>query len=339
MKVALIGGSFDPIHKGHIQVAKHVLKNSDAEEIWLIPSKDTPLKERKQSAFSHRFNMCKLAAKPYRNIHVCAIENEFQGKSYTIQTVKALKNRYPEHEFSWIIGTDQLKQLDKWKDIDELLKLVKMIVVDRDIEEVVSTYPVEYLRMPLYKISSTEIRNGKQMYELDDAVRNYIGKHHLYLNDIVPLYMSDKRWQHSLRVANLCKRMAKAHHLDEEKAYRMGMYHDICKQTPYEEAKQMIDLHFPQYITQAPAIWHGYLGAYVLQHKFHVRDKDILQAVYHHVLGNSFNPYAMILFCADKLEEGRGYDSSKEIQMCLNDLYKGFLEVRRQQQAYIAKEK
>lgn len=338
MNVALIGGSFDPIHKGHLAIASFALKQLHYDEVWFIPTKDTPLKERQLESFFHRKKMCELAIVGQKKLRVCDIEQTFQGKSYTIQTVEELQKRYPKTIFSWIIGSDQAKQLHLWKDIDTLLKKITMVVVSREETAIECSYPVITETMKLYEISSTQIRKGKGMDHVPFRVRSYIGQHYLYLQEMVRAQMSEKRYQHSVRVANLCVRLAKAHGLCLKKAYAMGICHDLCKELPYEKAKRMMEVHFREHIEEPVAVWHGYLGAYVLSEYYRIWDKDVISAVYHHVYGKSYQPYAMILFCSDKLEEGRGYDSSKEIAYCMKDLRKGFIEVKRQQEEYLKKE-
>ena len=108
-------------------------------------------------------------------------------------------------------------------------------------------------------------------------------------------YMSEKRFLHSLSVANLAKEIAIANHLDEKKAWLCGLLHDVCKELPYQEEKKWMEIYHPEHLLQAPAIWHGYLGAHFVEQHFMVRDAEILSAIYHHVLGNGVGPYDMVL--------------------------------------------
>ena len=123
MKIAVLGGSFDPVHAGHLQIAKEALKMG-MDEVWLMPTHDTPLKSRALSEDAHRVAMLKRAAAPYRRIRVCTMELERPGVSYTVDTARALIARYPDDTFFWLIGSDQALQLPRWKAIDELLQLV-----------------------------------------------------------------------------------------------------------------------------------------------------------------------------------------------------------------------
>ncbi len=89
---------------------------------------------------------------------------------------------------------------------------------------------------------------------------------------------------------------------------------------------------------EAPAIWHGYIGADVCKKKFFIRDRRIPAAIYHHVKGRNRTDYDRILFIADKLDPSRGYDSSKEIEISMKDLKEGFMIVKQQQEAYLKKD-
>lgn len=99
MRIALLGGSFDPIHEGHLRIAKTALAKLPIDEVWFLPCKDAPLKKGQQVAFHHRCAMVKLAIAPYRKMKLCTLEGELDGVSYTIRTIKELKKRFPHDTF------------------------------------------------------------------------------------------------------------------------------------------------------------------------------------------------------------------------------------------------
>ncbi len=203
MKIAVLGGSFDPVHAGHLQIAKEALKMG-MDEVWLMPTHDTPLKSRALSEDAHRVAMLKRAAAPYRRIRVCTMELERPGVSYTVDTARALIARYPDDTFFWLIGSDQALQLPRWKDIDELLQLVQIVVFSREDTSVPrSPYPLIYRPMQLVLISSTQLREGSGWRYLHPAVKGYISAHRLYLESFVKGHMSSRRYAHSVRVAQL----------------------------------------------------------------------------------------------------------------------------------------
>lgn len=337
MHIALFGGSFDPIHKGHLQIAKEALKQLPICAVWFMPSKDTPLKQRKLSSFYDRCEMIKRAIHPYRHMHLCTIENERNDISYTIDTILLLKKRYPNITFSLLIGDDQAKQFHLWKQAERIKKEVKIYVFSRE-ENMQLAEGLHRIKMPLISVSSTQIRQGKQLSMISKSVHRYIGKKGLYLEEMLRNRMNEQRYLHSCSVAKLCMEIAKAHQLDVHKAYVMGMAHDICKQLPYTDAKKMMQYLYPNKLNEAPAIWHGYLGTYYIKHILGIDDKKISQAIYHHVKGDGCGVYDKILFVADKLDPRRGYPVKEEIALCKQDLHAGFQLVKQQQLLFLEKQ-
>ena len=337
MRIAVLGGSFDPIHRGHVQIARMALKKMSIDEVWFMPAKDAPLKHHQSASFYDRCHMVKLAIRPYRRMKLCTLEGERDQTSYTIDTVRALKHRYPFHQFCWLIGDDQAMQFSAWKDSEQLLKEIEFYVFSRE-EDYQLNDVFHRVSMPLISVSSSEIRQGKKLYQVSEAVRNYIGSHGIYFEEIICHQMSEKRVQHSLSVACLCKELAHAHQLDEQKAYLAGLIHDACKQMPIEQQRIWMKYHLPQFLEEAPAIWHGYIGAYYASHTLRVKDMDIINSIYHHVKGRNGNDYERILFIADKLDPARGYDSTKEIMISKKSLKEGYAVVKQQQCEYLKKE-
>ena len=160
----------------------------------------------------------------------------------------------------------------------------------------------------------------------------------LYLESMVKEQMNEHRYLHSQSVAQLCVELAQAHGLDTRAAYIMGIAHDVCKQLPYEKAKAWMRAHMPDHLEEAAAIWHGYIGADYVNKVFHIRDRRILQAIYHHVKGRNRTDFDRILFIADKLDPSRGYDSRREIEISRKSLREGYRVVKQQQEAYLRKE-
>lgn len=337
MRIAILGGSFDPIHNGHLQLAKTAKKKLQIAEVWLMPSVDTPLKARRITAFYQRCAMITAAIRPYRYMKLCTLEKERSGISYTIDTVRELKKRYPQHTFCWLIGDDQAKQFTKWKEHEALLREIDFYVFSRE-AEVILPKGLRRVVMPLVPISSTRIRQGSSLWQVPAAVRRIMTAQDLYLLEMVASRMSEKRYRHSVSVAKLCVELAKAHHLDVHAAWQMGMTHDMCKELPYEQALIWMRHHLPQYMEEAAAIWHGYIGAYEVKHTLGIDDRRVADAIFHHVKGDGTSPYAKILFIADKLDPSRGYDSHAQIALSLRDLEAGYQRVKQEQRQYLRKE-
>ena len=197
MKIAIFGGSFNPIHLGHIKLVKCAVETASLDKVLLIPTGITPHKSnREMVSAQHRLEMCKIAVSPYKNIEVSSIEINREGKSYTYQTLNSLKEIYPNDEFYIIMGSDMYLSLHTWKNADSFLKNLNVISDLRngaDLKEMenqsqllekygAKSYLINHLVMT---VSSTEIRNRLKNNQdvsdlLDCKVLEYIKTHHLY---------------------------------------------------------------------------------------------------------------------------------------------------------------
>jgi len=132
MSIGIFGGSFDPPHICHVLVCQYVLAMSEVERILVIPSSKHPF-DKGQTSFEHRLAMTQLAMQSLgARVEVSAIESQREGYSYTIDTVRALREIYPGESFRLIIGTDILGETDRWKEFDEVARLAPVLVVPRD---------------------------------------------------------------------------------------------------------------------------------------------------------------------------------------------------------------
>lgn len=340
MKIGIVGGSFDPIHYGHIQMAKTALEQLNCDQVWFMPTKFTPLKDRELTSDVHRVAMIQRVLSYEPRFQLCTMEMEREGKSYTIDTVRELKQKYPEDSFVWLIGNDQLAQFDKWKSPEELTSLISFVCVDRDGELVDTPYPISRIHMEAMPVSSSEIRVGKKLNYVPYPVLCYMYEHRLYVENFVAQHVNEHRYKHSVSVAHLCEEMALANHLDGQKAYYIGLFHDIAKCMDKEHMEQWMDAICPENKEWALPVWHGFVGSEIVDRIFYLSDPQIKNAIYHHVLGDdSTDPYAMIIFCADKTDPLRGYDSSDLINQCKANIEKGFWAVKAENDKYLTKGK
>lgn len=338
MRVAVLGGAFDPIHNGHLQIARYAKKILGVDEVWFMPTLSSPLKHQQIASYEQRVYMVERAIRAYRYMRICTLEKDRKGYSYTIHTVKELKRRYPKYTFCWLIGDDQAQQFDNWKDSEELKTLLPFYVCSRFDKEMPLPSGLKRLSMPLIEVASSEIRRGEKLWQVPKSIMRYLGESGLYIESMVKEHMHEKRFQHSLSVAKLCVELAQCHHLDTHAAYLMGITHDVCKQLPYERSCIWMSYHMKESMDEPASIWHGYIGAAYIRRVFHIYDKRIVQAVFHHVKGRNKTDYDRILYIADKLDPLRGYDSEKEIAISKQDLKAGFAIVKKEQLAYLNKE-
>ncbi|MDD5197020.1 MAG: nicotinate-nucleotide adenylyltransferase [Candidatus Omnitrophota bacterium] len=187
MKIGILGGTFNPVHIGHLILAEEAREKLGLEKIIFVPANQPPHKDNGDiAAGSIRLKMLKLSIKGNKHFGVSDAEIKRQGRSYTIDTIREFKQKYPCDELYFIIGSDLLKYLDEWKDLAEINKMVKFIAATRP------GYPLE--KIPAYiktlgiravDISGFEVRRCIQedksfRYLVPEAVFNYINKKGLY---------------------------------------------------------------------------------------------------------------------------------------------------------------
>lgn len=190
MNIGIFGGSFNPIHVGHAILANYITQFTDIDQVWLMVSPQNPLKSGYSKAMDyHRIRMTELVAKRNPNINTSAFEFTLPKPSYTINTLNALCQKFPQHNFKLIIGADNWDIIEKWKDYKEIIEKYGVIVYPRKGYENLDLKGytnVTFIDAPLIEISSTFIRNaikdGKDMsFLLPDEVYYYIKENSLYI--------------------------------------------------------------------------------------------------------------------------------------------------------------
>ncbi len=188
-RVGILGGGFNPVHVGHLIISDQVSAQLGLDEFYLMPSYQSPHVDKKKTIdSSHRVEMLKLATEDNPRLSLELSEIARQGKSYTYDTMKLLNEMNPETDYYFVIGGDMVEYLPKWHKIDELIKIVQFVGVNRPGSLKESEYPLMWVDVPLMEISSSIIREKIKMncsvkYFLPDNVLEYIHKKGLYLND------------------------------------------------------------------------------------------------------------------------------------------------------------
>lgn len=184
-RIGLLGGTFDPPHKGHISIAEEALRYLQLDEVWFIPTYEPPHKDEATTSSKHRLSMLEKMIEEKEAFHIETIEIDRKGKSYTIDTINEFLRIYDDFIFYFIIGADQVVSLHKWYRIDELIKKVKFVGVERPGIEWEERIAVQKIAAPKVDVSSTEIRDkikrGNAVDNLiEPAVYRYIKEHQLY---------------------------------------------------------------------------------------------------------------------------------------------------------------
>jgi len=188
MDIGLYFGSFNPIHTGHLIIANHVLNETSLQKIWLIVSPQNPLKKSNSllNEFD-RLHLARLAVQDDNRIKCSDIEFNLSKPSYTTNTLAFLSEKYPEHVFSIIMGSDSYQNLDKWKNFETIVSNYSIYVYKREGHEINKFWGPEpvILNAPLIQISATQIRdhlkNGKSIrYLVPEIVREEIETRKFY---------------------------------------------------------------------------------------------------------------------------------------------------------------
>ena len=193
MKIGILGGSFDPIHNGHLNMAIKSYEQYDLDEVWLIPNGNAPHKKSDKMADArHRLAMCQLVANEYPYIKTSDIEIASQEYSFTYITMTKLKERYPEHIFYFIMGADSLDYFDKWRNPEIIAQKSVILVVNRDdfseddlkekIKKINAIFPadIRIVHCPKVDVSSTELRQKLDKADVLPEVYEYICQNELY---------------------------------------------------------------------------------------------------------------------------------------------------------------
>lgn len=199
IKIAMFGGSFNPVHLGHTGLVERMIQRFDLDKVYIVPTFNTPLKDNTPMLSpKHRYEMCSLAFAHIEKAVVTDIEIKREGKSYTVDTLKQLRKLHPECKLFLIIGADSLIQLPLWHDCKTIFSIVNILTVSRGEydAEVLYNKKAEYENLynaqisiveePIAQVSSTQIREAVSKGEdykhlLCEKVSDYIKANGLYL--------------------------------------------------------------------------------------------------------------------------------------------------------------
>lgn len=337
MRIGIFGGTFNPPHLGHKNLAMQIKDIAKLDRIIIIPSYVPPHKQTTQLASGkHRVKMCELMFSE-DIFNVSDIEICRGGKSYTIDTIATLKKEYPGDELFLIIGSDMLLSFHEWKQYKDIISLVTLCVASRSDEiskDVLSSYAIDTLALSEAKgeiiiadiepmeVSSTAVRELIK-YGLDNCeltsreVFDYARMNLLYespymeYKKLLKEKLDDYRFLHSLNVAESAYNLALMYGADEDKAYLIGLLHDIMKNAPKNEQLQIME-NGGIILTQAeknnPKLWHAMAGECYLKDVLEIKDEEILGSVRYHTTGKaSMSLMEKIIYVADYISAERNY--------------------------------
>ena len=341
-KLVVYGGSFDPVHNGHLRIASAASLFLNADVVF-VPAK-APRWKSPDATPEERLAMLKLALKEKGNasFSIDTVELKSPGDvTYTIDTARYFKKKYPNRELYLLLGADEVNLFPKWKDAEELAKLMTPLYVTRPgvrLDDAILT-KYQMRRLPFDEsgpVSSSAVRELQDI-DIPLSVRDYIEKKRLYYFKKLEKMESGHRLLHSISVANLAYMIAHKNHVEGyHRAYIAGLLHDVAKDLPMEELKKIMKEHYPDAVAYPEWCYHQFVGAYLAEKEFGIKDPVVLDAISFHATGKPhMSPLAKIIYASDKIEPTRGYDSKFMIDACLRNYYVGFLTVLEENRKFL----
>ncbi len=335
MRIAIFGGSFDPVHNEHKRLAQAAIESLGLDKLLIMPAYAPPHKKGKTlSPDEDRLEMCRLAFSDIDKVEICDYEIGKQGTSYTYLTCRAFKEKYPRAELLWLVGTDMLRDFPTWKNPEEILSYATLAACGRNEkegwaeEEQAEFYRVfkkNFLYFPYNgkDISSTEIRvlagAGMRLTQfVPPLVEEYIEKNRLYAiegaSEALAMEKPSRR-EHSLRVAKLAAAGAVKYRVPEKKAIAAALFHDCAKNLTADSPYLAGFVPPTEWGEIPPPVYHQFAGAFVAERFFGVTDEDILNAIRYHTSARAnMSDLEKLVFLADMLEEERAYEGVDELR-------------------------
>ena len=340
MKICISGGTFDPIHNGHIEIAKIALSQFELDKVIFMPTGNSYMKSDVTPSI-HRYNMLKLAIEGIDKFEISDLEIKRAGYTYTKDTVAYFKENCPDDELYFLIGTDTLFMLEKWYEPEYLFENLIFIVAHRGDENSVAkaeeykdkyNADIRFLDNDIIEISSTEIREEfiKNSYEefdnkyFDNKVFEYIKENHLYkeMNDaemitLLSKELSEHRLMHTFGVLDTATSLAKAYQADIKKCEKAALLHDCAKYMKLEDMIAICERNFVEtneLERSKASLLHAKAGSCLAYEKYGIKDNEILDAIKYHTTGRpDMTLIEKIIFVSDFIEPGR--DHSDKLTM------------------------
>lgn len=333
--IGIMGGTFDPIHQGHIRMAQCALESLSLDRVLMLPSGNPPHKPDVTPA-EDRYRMVCAACAGLAGLEPCREEIDRSGVIYTVDTLSILHEKYPKAELYYIIGADTLMELQKWRHYETVLTLTTFLVCPRSWHYTPQQLTEERKRleslggrfimldMDVIDVSSTEVRqaiqNGESTPLLPIQVRQYAVTAGLYGTQLrIPqgpewlgkLFdtLTAKRFSHTLAVADTARRLALLHGLDAVRAETAGLLHDCAKCLPLKEMQRIARDHHlteDESILESGALLHSVVGAHLAKAEYGCDDPEVISAIRSHTTGRpGMSPLDMVVWLADTIEPTR----------------------------------
>lgn len=335
-KIGIFGGTFDPIHKGHLRALENFITRVKPNKTLVIPAGIPPHKKESATFAEDRVNMIKTAIRDIKDTELCLYETQKESKCYSYDTLTYLHKTYPDTDFVMFVGSDMLLSFDKWFKADELAKLTDLAVFSRNGDDLdllkakaaelkqsiglnASVYPDEPT-----EISSTDIRNailnGNSADLINQETKVYIKAKGLYgaktefdketVLKVLEKRLNSKRFSHVLGVAETAVKYAKMYGADAQKAEIAGLLHDCTKDFDYSSNLKLLESYGYSVTDEdkAKPIIHSVTAPISAKYDFGIDDEEILNALRFHTTGRAeMSLLDKIIYVADFTEPTRDY--------------------------------
>lgn len=331
MRIAVFGGSFDPVHIEHTRLAQAAIERLGLDKLFVMPAHRPPHKPNKiLSSDPDRLETCRLAFAHIPKVEISDYEISQGGTSYTYLTCGHFRELYPDAEIFWLVGTDMLRDFPTWRQPEAILENVELAVCGRNedgagewIEREQAAFYARFSKRFVTvgyngaDVSSTRLRvlagAGESLEKyVPEKAAAYIRAKRLYAipNAAEALALeTPERKAHSLRVAELAAARALTLGIPERSAIEAALFHDCAKNLPADSPYSEGFMRERAWGDIPRAVLHQYVGAYVAERKFGVRDDAVLDAIRYHTSGKpNMTELGKLIFLADMLEPERSYE-------------------------------
>ena len=335
MRIAVFGGSFDPVHNEHLRLGEKAVESLRLDRLIVMPVSAPPHKKGKAlSPDNDRLKACEIAFAHLPQAEVSDFEIKNGGVSYTYLTCRHFRSLYKDAEIFWLVGTDMLRDFPTWKNTESILKDITLAVCARDEKDgwieterakFYEKFGKEFVVVPYNgkPVSSTKIRvlagAGEDISAfVPSGVEDYIKARGLYKitgADSALALEKPSRMAHTLRVAETAAKKAVEMGLSERKAITAALFHDCGKNITAENPLLQDFRLREEWGEVPPSVLHQFTGAYLAENAFGVKDEDILNAARYHTSGRAgMSELEKLIFLADMVEDERVYDGVDELR-------------------------
>lgn len=334
-KIGIFGGSFDPVHKEHVALARAAVESLGLDALYIVPAKTPPHKTYKNLlSDGDRLAMCRLAFAGVKNCVVSDYEIARGDTSYTYLTCRHFKSRFENEQLFWLVGTDMLRDFPTWKNPESILADVTLAVcaraengewIEREQEKFYARFQKRFAVIGYNgaDISATKIRvlagAGMEINAYTpESVAAYIQEKGLYAipnaKEALSL-LKTQRVEHTLRVAEAAASRAGGLHIPEKQAITAALFHDCAKYIETDDSRLQGFVLPSEWGNVPKSVVHQFTGAYLAEHAFNVTDDEVLDAIRYHTSGKkNMSLLTKLIFLADMVESGRDFDGVEHLR-------------------------